>query len=245
MRNPILLALGLVTALLAATPARAQQIDQLQAIGQAQFRLLSEDLGGVLSYKGQTPTTPLGLTGFDLGIAVTASKIQNLAVLEAVTSNKASSTVYVPTLRLHKGLPFGFDIGAMYASIPNSNIKYYGGELRYAIIQGGVAAPAIGLRGSISKLAGVEQLELDTRGIDLSISKGFTVFTPYAGIGKVWVNSTPRGTAVSVAGLRAEEFSLNKAFFGLGSQFVAFNINLEADKTGDVKSYSVKLGFRF
>jgi hypothetical protein len=240
-----LLASGLIAALLAVTPAGAQQVDTLQNLSQTQFRLLSEDLGGVLSYKGQTPTTPLGLTGFDLGIAVTASKIQNLAVLEAATSNKANSTVYVPTLRLHKGLPLGFDIGAMYASIPNSNIKYYGGELRYAIIQGGVAAPAVGLRGSISKLAGVEQLELDTRGIDLSISKGFTVFTPYAGIGKVWVNSTPRGTAVSVAGLREEDFSLNKVFFGLGSQFVAFNINLEADKTGDVKSYSIKMGFRF
>ncbi len=245
MRNSTLIALGLVSALLAATPARAQKVDQLQNIAQAEFRLLSEDLGGVLSYRGQTPTTPLGVTGFDVGIAVTASKIQNLAILDKVTSDKANSTVYVPTLRAHKGLPFGFDIGAMYASIPDSNVKFYGGELRYAIMQGGVAAPAIGLRGSMTKLTGVDQLSLDTRGIDLSISKGFAILTPYAGIGKVWVNSTPRGTAVSVAGLRSEEFSLNKAFIGLGAQFVVFNINLEADKTGDVKSYSLKVGLRF
>jgi hypothetical protein len=241
MRISTLSAAALVIGLLAATSVQAQKVDQLQLITQPEFRLLSEDLGAVLSYRGQTPTTPLGTTGFDVGIGVTSSKIQNVAILDKATSNSAKSTVYLPTLHAHKGLPFGFDIGVVYASIPDSNIKFYGGEVRYAIVQGGVATPAVGVRGSMTKLSGVDQLGVDTRGIDLSISKGFTILTPYAGIGKVWVKSDPHG----VATLTNEEFSLTKVFYGVGAQFILFNLNFEGDRTGNVNSYSIKVGMRF
>lgn len=238
MRSP---ALALVCGLLAASPAWAQQIDQLQNIVQGEFRLLSEDLGAALSYHAQIPTAPLGITGFDIGVGVTATKLENVAILERVTSDNADITLYVPTIRVHKGLPAGFDIGLQYASIPGSNIKYTGGELRYAILKGGVASPALGVRASFTKLSGVDQLSMDTRGVDVSISKGFALITPYAGLGRVWVESDPHGTA----GLRTEKFSLSKAFVGVGVNFAVLNLNFEAAKTGDASSYSAKLGWRF
>jgi len=222
-------------------PLLAQQVDQLELINQAQFRLLSEDLGGALAYRPQTPTEPLGVTGFDIGVGLTAARIRNVAILERVTSDSASATIPVPSLRIHKGLPLGFDVGFIYAAIPGSNLEYIGGELRYALLLGGVAAPAIGVRGNLTKLRGVDQLEVDTRGLDLSISKGFAFFTPYAGVGRVWVESQPNG----VPGLVKEEFELNKAFIGLGFKLALLNINLEADKTGDVEGFSIKAGLRF
>jgi hypothetical protein len=235
------LEIALVIGLLSASPVWGQDVNRLQQLGQAQFRLLSEDLGGVLSYRAQTPTEPLGVTGFDIGVGVTAAKIKNTAVLQQASSNVVDSTLPVPTLRVHKGLPWGFDAGVIYAAVPDSNIRHYGGELRYAIVEGSAATPALGVRGSLTKLTGVDQLDLDTRGLDLSLSKGFAFVTPYAGIGKVWVKSEPKG----VPALRSEDFTLNKVFAGVGMNFAAFNVNLEADKTGDVKGYSVKLGFRF
>jgi hypothetical protein len=235
------LVISLLSALLAASPAAAQEIDRLQTIGQAQFRLLSEDLGAALSYHAQIPAEPLGITGFDFGVGITATKMENAAILQQVTSDNSDATIYVPTVRLHKGLPAGFDIGLTYASIPGSNITYTGGELRYAILQGGVASPAIAVRGSLTKLSGVDQLSLDTRGVDISISKGFAFLTPYAGIGRVWVESDPRGTG----GLRTEKFSLTTVFVGLGMNFAVLNLNLQADRTGDASSFSAKLGWRF
>lgn len=235
------LKVSLLLALLAASPAWAQEIDRLQNIVQGEFRLLSEDLGAALSYHAQTPTEPLGISGFDLGVGVTATKMQNSAILQRATSDNADATLYVPTLRLHKGLPAGFDFGLTYASIPGSNIRYTGGELRYALLEGGVASPAVGVRGSVTKLSGVDQLALSTRGLDISISKGFAVFTPYAGVGRVWVESDPRGTG----GLSTEKFSLTKVFVGLGMNFGVLNLNVEADRTGDASSSSLKLGWRF
>jgi hypothetical protein len=235
------LVISLLSALLAASPAAAQEIDRLQNIAQGEFRLLSEDLGAALSYHAQIPAEPLGITGFDFGVGITATKMENAAILQQVTSDNSDATIYVPTVRLHKGLPAGFDIGLTYASIPGSNITYTGGELRYAILQGGVASPAIAVRGSLTKLSGVDQLSLDTRGVDISISKGFAFLTPYAGIGRVWVESDPRGTG----GLRTEKFSLTKVFVGLGMNFAVLNLNLQADRTGDASSFSAKLGWRF
>lgn len=228
----------------ASLPAVAADLDQLQALAQAQFRLLSEDLGAALSYKPLTPTTPLGITGFDLGIAATSTKLQNSTVFDAAsTGNLNISSAIVPSLRVHKGLPFGIDIGAMYGAVPSTNIKLTGAELRYAVVEGGTAIPAIGIRGSYTKLSGVDQLEFDTKGVDVSISKGFLVFTPYAGVGKVWVSSTPKDTAA--AALSKESFSLNKAFVGVNLNLGLVNIAVEGDKTGDASTYGVKLGFRF
>ena len=231
----------LLGGLMAASPAWAQDIDQLQTAAQAEFRLLSEDLGAALSYHAQIPAEPLGITGFDIGVGVTATRLEHSGIWQKVTSDDADTTLYVPTLRVHKGLPAGFDIGLTYAAIPGSNIRYTGGELRYAILKGGVASPALAVRGSITRLSGVDQLAFDTRGIDVSISKGFAFLTPYAGIGRVWIESDPRGTG----GLQKEEFSLTKLFVGIGMNFAVLNLNVQADKTGDASSYSLKLGWRF
>ncbi len=235
------IALLTLAGLFLAGPAWGLTIDQLPNATQDEFRLISEDLGAGLSYKPQTPTTPLGLTGFDIGAAVSVTKLQNVSALEKISSNKVSSNLPVPTLRAYKGLPFGIDFGLLYAKVPGSNIKLTGGELRYAIIEGGVAVPAVGIRGAFTKLSGVDQLALSTRSLDVSISKGFATLTPYAGLGRVWVDSNPQGVPV----LTEEKFSEGKAFIGLGVNFLVMNLNFEADRTGSTSAYSFKLGFRF
>lgn len=235
--------LMLAAAMLFAGSAWGQNFDTIGALNQQEFRLFSEDLGGALSYRPQTPTEPLGVLGFDIGVAITGAKIQHKDILEKATSDTVDATIPVPSLRAHIGLPFGFDIGAMYASVPSSNVKHYGGELRWAILKGDTITPAIGLRASVTKVTGVDELAFDTRGVDISISKGIAFITPYAGIGRVWVNSEPR-VALPVS-LQSEEFTLNKAFVGVGMKLLFLNFNFEADKTGDVSAYSAKIGVRF
>lgn len=207
---------------------------------QAEFRALSEDLGAALSYKPLTPAAPLGVTGFDLGLAATATKIKNSTAFNDAGGGD-HSTVAVPSLRFNKGLPLNLDVGVMWAEVPGTNVRLWGGELRYAIVPGGAAMPAIGIRGSYTKLTGVDQLGFNTKGLDLSISKGFLMFTPYAGIGKVWVASTPDSSTT----LSKETFSLNKVFVGVNMNFGVVNLAFEGDRTGDATSYGAKLGFRF
>lgn len=232
-----------LTALLVSTAGAAQaatNLDSVYILNQSEFRLLSEDLGAALSYKAVIPAEPLGITGFDISLEGSSTKLENSGIYKKATSNGSSGTLVVPKLHVHKGLPLGIDVGAFYSAIPNSNIKLWGAELRYALLKGGVTTPAVGLRGSYTKLQGVNQLAFDTKGVDISVSKGFTLVTPYAGLGKVWVSSTP----VSGYGLVGEDFSYSKVFAGVNVNFGLVNIALETDKTGKATSYSVKFGWR-
>ena len=220
-------------------PAQAANLDSLGTV-QSQFRLLSEDLGAVLSYKPLSPGEPLGITGFDLGIEVSATRLENAAVYASVTGD-STSTLYLPRVHVHKGLPFGIDLGASYAAVPDSNIKLWGAEVRYAILKGGTTSPALALRGSYTALDGVSQLKFTTAGVDLSISKGFAMFTPYAGIGKIWVRSSPDASLP----LTDEKFDLNKLFVGVNMNLAVINIAIEGDRTGPATSYGIKFGWRF
>lgn len=224
-----------------AQPAVAANINNLQALAQAEFRALSEDLGSALSYKPLTPAEPLGVTGFDMGIEVTSTKMtKSEQAWKTATGGSGISNIYVPKLHIAKGLPLDIDVAAFYSSIPTTNIKLFGAELRYAVLPGGVATPAVSIRGSYTKLSGVDQLAFNTKGMDVSISKGFAMFTPYAGVGQVWVSST-----ANTGNLAGESFTQRKVFAGLNMNLGVTNIVLEGDKTGGTASYGVKLGFRF
>ena len=233
---------SLAVLLTAIPPAiAADNIDQINQLIQTDFRNLSEDLGAALSYKAVIPAKPLGITGFDLGVEVSATKLQHRDAWDRASSGTAPDTVYIPKLHLHKGLPAGFDLGAFYTSVPDSNIKLWGAEVRYAILEGGVVEPALGLRGTYSKLTGVSELDFHTTGLELLVSKGFAIFTPYAGVGRIWTTSEP----VGVSNIKKEEFSQGKYFVGGNLNLGLVNLALEADKTGDATSYNAKLGFRF
>ena len=223
-----------------AQPVLAANINLGMIVTQSDFKAISEDMGSALSYKAITPPTPLGITGFDLGLELSSTKVQNSQPWINATGSSVSNLI-VPKLHIYKGLPLNFDIGAFYSIVPGTNIKLYGGELRYAILEGGVASPAVGIRGALTKLSGVSQLAFSTKSLDVSISKGFAIFTPYAGIGYVWVDSNPDAATT----LKEETFRQNKVFVGGNFNFGITNLALEYDKTGSAPTYSVKLGFRF
>ena len=235
--------LALLLASLPATTVLADEIDNVVSLNQPQFRQVSEDLGAALSYKAILPAETLGIAGFDIGVAVSATKVHNTGAWDQANSGSTSSTIIVPKVFVHKGLPLGIDVGAFYSSVPDSNVSLWGAELRYALVEGGVATPAVGVRGTYSELKGVDQLQLENRGLELTISKGFANVTPYAGIGRIWTTSTPAGTAASA--LSEEDFAQGKYYVGANFNLAILNIAVEGDKTGDTTTYGAKFGWRF
>jgi hypothetical protein len=236
--------LAVPTLLACAAPAFAGSFDinSLQQLGQSEFRQLSEDLGAALSYKPLTPAEPLGITGFDVGVAVTGTSLKNTAVVQkAISNGTVYNTLPVPTLRAYKGLPLNLDVGLMVAKVPGSSATLVGGEVRWAFIPGDAVLPAVAVRGDGSRLSGINQLGFSTMGLDVSVSKGFLFATPYLGAGQVWVRSAPNG----VPTLTAEKFTQSKVFGGVNLNFGLGNIAVEADTTGGIASYGVKFGFRF
>lgn len=231
-----------VVGFLVMNTAPADDIENIEALSQEQFQAFSTDLGAALSYKSLTPTEPLGILGFDVAVDGSSTQVQAGAAWQVATGEEVSS-LPMARIRVTKGLPFGFDVGGFYSTVPGSNIKLYGAELRYALVEGGVATPAIGLRAATTRLNGVDDLDFDTRSLDISLSKGFGPVTPYFGVGQVWVDSAYTGS--SILAPQAENFNEAKYFAGMRISLLVLNLVVEGDRTGDVTTYSLKLGFGF
>ncbi|MFM2397266.1 MAG: hypothetical protein RLZZ144_516, partial [Pseudomonadota bacterium] len=202
----------------------------------------SEDLGSALSYKALTPPTSLGWTGFDIGVEATYTQMaKSEATLKTLTGGTSVPGMIIPKLHAYKGLPFDIDVGAFISQEPTTGIQVTGAEIRYGILPGSMALPAIGLRAAMTQLSGVDKLSFSTTSVDLSISKGFLMFTPYAGVGLVMVNSSTS----AVTGINSESFNQNKYFAGGNFNMGLMNIAVEWDQTGDAQSYGAKFGFRW
>jgi len=228
--------------LLAASVPAYAEIDQLQTLTQPEFRMLAEDLGSAFSYKPLTPAAPLGTLGFDIGVAATGTKLKHPELFQRASGDPDfPTTVVVPSLRASLGLPFGFDVSALYSSVPKTGVTLAGGALSWAILSGDKALPAIGVRASYTKMFGVDQLDFYAAGLDASLSYGFGPLTPYLGAGKNWTASTP----MSNTGLLRESLSQTKVFGGLALQVSVVNLVVEYDRTGAANSYGAKLGLRF
>ena len=229
----------LAAALCAALPAAAADFATIGTLAQGEFRRLAEDLGAAFSYKGVSPAEPLGLTGFDIGVEVTTTRMENSSILRLAGAGGPSSIV-IPKLHVHKGLWGGLDIGAFAGGASDVDATLFGAELRYAILDDGLATPAVGVRLSGSRATGLGDLRIATAALDLTVSKKFAVLTPYAGAGTVRVQSSVRGTA-----LAEESFNKGRVFAGVNLNLLAANLAFEAEKMGENTSLSAKLGFRF
>ena len=219
----------------------SDKIDQIENLSQDEFKRLSEDLGSAVGYKAVAPVEPLGITGFDVGIVVTGTELdEDNLWRRASSSGSAPSTIYIPKLHVHKGLPFGIDVGAFYSELSSEDMTLWGAEVRYAILEGGVAVPALGVRATATQLSGLSQFEVSTLGLDVGVSKGFALLTLYGGAGVQLVESD-----VNISAFNSEEFSQGRLYAGVNVNFLLVNLGLEYDITGGLNSFSAKAGLRF
>jgi hypothetical protein len=216
-------------------------INGLQNLNQAEFHDLAQDLGAAFSYKPMAPADTLGPLGFDIGVALTGTSLVNTEVLQkAVDSSSVYGTLPAPSIRAIKGLPYNVDIGAFYSRVPSSNVNLYGGEIKWAFLPGDIVLPAVAARATVTRLNGVSQLGFESYSADISVSKGFVLATPYIGVGAVRSNSSTDGLA-----LKQVNLTQGKVFGGASFNLGLANLDLEADSTGGIHSYSAKVGFRF
>lgn len=225
-----------------APSAQAGPFDTLDRLDQDGFLSLAENLSAATHYKAVSPAEPLGVLGFDVGVEVSSTEIDEDLFDLASDGDFGTPSLLLPRVHVHKGLPFGIDIGASLGAIPDADLSLIGAELRIALVEGGVATPAIALRGSYSRAQGSSTLDVQNGALELTISKGFVMFTPYAGIGLVHGIVKPLNEE---AGLAEEGFDQEKFYAGVNVNLVAVNLTAEADRTGDHTSFSAKVGMRF
>jgi len=250
MKKIVLVVLIVLVLSLSAAPAMAKITFNFTGMtNQEDFKKFSTELGLAISYVPLAPAEPLGgkvLPGFDIGVEATAIKIdKNASYWQGAVSNPGDlpDNLIFPKFHVQVGLPVvPIDLGYVYAKVPGSDITYMGGEIKWAILRGSTLTPAIAIRGAYTKVSGVDVLDISTKSLDLSISKGFAIFTPYAGIGEVWITSKVNQSGVTLA---KEDMTETKSFVGFKLTLLpVFNIVAEAD-FAKVNEYSLRLNLHF
>jgi hypothetical protein len=242
MRKGGSLSLLVAGVLVLAAGARAAGNDvDYGVISQGTFNSLVDELEAVASYNAIAPAEPLGITGFDLGLSVSSYRIDDSVWDRVVSDGSAPSQLPLARLVARKGLPFGMDLGASYSRAADSNVSALGGELRKALLEGSSATPAVSVSGHYSALLGVDDLDLATYGVDLGISKGFAILTPYAGIGQVWY----QGEDKTSLNLQDRNGSQTRSYLGMRLGILPFmSVTAQADFS-QVNSYSLRLDLGF
>jgi len=245
MKKTLLVAVLLL--LVSAGNVLAKDINFTTGLSQGQFKDFSKQLGALLAYRNLAPAEPLGLTGFDVAAEASAMSIDSSSSYwEAAFGNDAPDYLGYGRLRVRKGLPLGVDIGAMYAYVPDSNVEAYGFELSKAILEGGVTMPALGIRATYTKLNGLDELDMQTVGVDASLSKGFAIITPYIGGGWLWIDSKAKGDLKALSpNLEDEKISIPRGFVGMKLTFFPLLSMTAEAEYAERPIYSLKLAVGF
>ena len=135
----------------------------------------------------------------------------------------------------------GIDAGAIFATVPGSNITLYGGEVKWAILKGTIVSPAVAVRGTYTALTGVDDIDMSTYGLDASVSKGFGPLTPYGGLGQVWIKSSENSDIVTLDDVST---SSTKLFLGAKLKILLLSLVFQAD-ISDVNMYSARANISF
>jgi hypothetical protein len=162
----------------------------LQGLGNDAVSDLIETVGIAADHRAYAPATALGLLlGIDVGVDATYFSLPTdfanaLASASGQTTSTLPSGLLLPKLNIHKGLPFGIDIGATFMTLSSGGNKLfssYAGEIKYAFINS-AALPAVAVRASYS-VNSVYFLDANTFTLDALVSKNLILIDPYLGAG--------------------------------------------------------------
>jgi hypothetical protein len=238
MRRAESAALLLVSILAAAAPAAAWTVrDDAPA---ADFSAFNRRFSADAYPYPRHGAAPLGLLGFDVWADVAADRGFGDQGFVDTTIDGSLTGGYLAVGRVgaRKGLPGGLDVGLSYGRVLNGDVKLASAEVEYALLHGGLLEPALGLRVTGTRTVGAGAYDLHQYGAELLLSKGFTVLTPYVGVGIVQSRGRLDGTLRTLA----DTDTRGIAYAGVTLNLLLPKITVEVEKT-DVVQGAVRVAF--
>ncbi len=185
-------------------------------------------------YHPMMSAAPLGIAiGLDIGIDVTLIKVPDdfkSALVLAGVGSSIPALLPIPRVTIHKGFPFGIDLGFSFLPLDPNLVKVLGFDVKYAIIKGNPALPALAARASynITKLSSF--INTKCFKIDVLVSKKLVVIDPYAGLGVQFASGQldiTTGLPVNISEKRSK--TALHAYVGLPLKLIFLNFTGEFD----------------
>jgi hypothetical protein len=161
----------------------------IDADAQSRFRSLMSELGVVIAPRLQTTADTLGYAGFQFSAELGVTKISGgkpfwngVSGVDPLNPGAARPGSYLTTVGgfVRKGLwlPLpAFEFGAGAVNVVGSRMYALQGYAKMALQEGfhNWPLPSLAVRGSASQLLGTEQVDLAVYGVDVLLSKAFSV----------------------------------------------------------------------
>lgn len=185
-RSRLFPALGLLAALAAAPAASAWSV--APSASRADFEAFHSRFASSVYAYPRHGAAPLGLIGFDVWAELAADEgfADEPFFDGAIDGDLTGDLLLFGRVGARKGLPGGIDLGLSYGQALEGDLELVTAELGWAIIDGGLISPTLGLRLTGTRSVQSDAYELDQYGAELILSKGFAVLTPYVGGGVVY-----------------------------------------------------------
>ncbi|GAB1537231.1 hypothetical protein ADMFC3_28620 [Geovibrio sp. ADMFC3] len=222
--------------------AFADDIKLRPGMTQNDFKTFAKELGSVISFDPNSPADPLGLLGFDIAAEASFNIIDTDVWDHAASDGDSQEALIMYRLHAQKGLPGKIDIGAMIGQSANSDLTVAGVSIKYAILEGTMATPALSVRAAYSQTVGHDEIDAYNANIGVFISKGILIIKPYAGIVGSMNYLKEKSDAVD---LDTETAYTAKGILGIQvTPFPFLKFNAEAG-IGEINQLSLKAGIRF
>ncbi|MFT5432421.1 MAG: hypothetical protein ACI9OJ_003120 [Myxococcota bacterium] len=264
----LVLTLFMATGLLSAAPASAQldvrlggfldKVGNTPVADQAGFKSLSTDLGQILGPKMLGPAASAGGLGFDIGFDIALGRLDpdNTHWETAVGSEQNSLTAL--QLQVRKGLPYGFELGAVVNHLVDSELWGVGMNVKYSIIEGYRFLPDIAIRGWISTVLGSRDMSLLISGGDFTVSKEFGIagvvsLAPYASYSLLYARATAYIVPFFVDGQPQverwrpdpENIIVHRGALGFKLVYAHASLAFEAMISGEMQIFTTRIGADF
>lgn len=249
---------------------------------QRMFDYIVREMAGVISPKALSTAGTIGTFGFEIGFEntlafphTTTEADTNLPIYDIYTawdlmtaSGEANpGVIYMPQVRLRKGLPYSFEIGTTLGWMLNTRQTVLGVYGRWAPQEGWRNVPDIGLAWAYNGLIGNETLDMGVFEFDLTVGYTFTFgidrkytsaqFSPFAGLGFMTAHAKPKNIEFDLlpatgwankaeAGVSAADFRFTKVVIGfsLVNNHFQFAFNGELIPTG-VHAINMRVGLKY
>jgi hypothetical protein len=181
---------------------------------------------------------PLGITGWEVFVDASYDEgFDDEPFADTVLDDDLTGGfLSVGRIGARKGLPGGIDLGLSYGRALGGDIELLSGELQYAFWRGGALKPALSLRLTGTQTQGSSRYDLEQYGAELLLSKGFTVLTPFVGVGAVYSKGR--------LGDLEEDGTEAVAYVGATLNLLLPKITVAVEK-GEALQGTVRIGFGF
>lgn len=202
----------------------------------ARFSAFMNELGVAITNWNLEPPETTGFAGFDFAFEYPVSLINDSGTLNgkkywALETDAPSGNLQMPGIHVRKGLPYSFEVGSKVNYITRSNMVATTVEAKWALNEGFLYFPDLGVRGFGTQLLGAREFNLTVAGLDIGIGKqipinGQFTFTPYAGWSSVWVAASSNVVDFAPGKSEQQQFQGSNNASGTADQDVFTSLDL-------------------